>query len=53
MSSGYTHCPCRGCFEITVSGDVRDPDMCHACIQEGCATSSECLVFDDGEGDAA
>jgi hypothetical protein len=34
MSSGYTHCACRDCFEIVVSNDMAKPDYCDDCKDE-------------------
>ena len=34
--SGYTHCQCRDCFEITVSDDQTKPDFCDDCTKAGC-----------------
>lgn len=31
MSSGYTYCACRDCFEIVVSNDMARPDYCDEC----------------------
>ncbi len=42
MSSGYTNCKCRDCFEIAVSDDVEVPDFCHACEDAGCEEDAEC-----------
>ena len=36
MSSGYTHCPCRDCFEIVVSDNMDAPDYCDGCKKAGC-----------------
>lgn len=36
MSSGYTHCRCRDCFETVVSDDMSDPDYCDECKEAGC-----------------
>ena len=36
MGSGYTHCKCRDCFEITVSNDMGNPDFCTECEEAGC-----------------
>ena len=41
MSSGYTHCACHSCFEIVVSDNTADPDMCNPCIEAGCETGRE------------
>ena len=57
MSSGYTDCACRDCFDVTVSSDVSNPEMCHDCEDAGCAPDSECQRPDaygvDDEGDGA
>jgi len=36
MSSGYTHCRCRDCFEIVVSDDMDNPGYCDGCRKAGC-----------------
>lgn len=36
MTSGYTPCACRGCFDTTVSADVRKPELCDLCAEAGC-----------------
>lgn len=45
MKSGYTYCACRDCFEIVVSSDMGIPDLCEACLDEGCDP--------DGEGECS
>lgn len=37
MTTGYTHCPCRDCFNISI-----DDNMCHACVDAGCDGGGEC-----------
>lgn len=44
MTSGYTYCACRDCFEIAVSDDVNQPGMCEDCIEAGCEPDSECCA---------
>jgi hypothetical protein len=36
--SGYTHCACRDCFEITI-GD--DDALCRECEESGCEANAE------------
>jgi hypothetical protein len=36
VSSGYTHCGCRGCFDTTVSSDMARPELCDSCEESGC-----------------
>lgn len=36
MTSGYTQCKCRDCFEIVVSNDQAHPDFCDGCRKAGC-----------------
>ena len=31
MTSGYTHCSCRDCMELTISNDVLVPTLCEEC----------------------
>lgn len=38
--SGYTECACRDCFDVSISSDVRYPELCLLC-KPGC----------DAEGD--
>lgn len=44
MPSGYTHCSCPTCFEVTVSSDMAEPELCHDCIEAGCDGEGECQV---------
>lgn len=44
MNSGYTHCRCRDCFEIVVSDDMDDPDLCSECELACCDGDGECCV---------
>jgi hypothetical protein len=34
--SGYTHCACRDCPDVTVSSDMSKPELCEACAEAGC-----------------
>ncbi len=36
MTSGYTNCKCRDCFETAVSDDMAEPDFCNDCEDAGC-----------------
>lgn len=36
MTSGYTHCACRDCFEPVVSNDMANPDYCEDCTEHQC-----------------
>lgn len=36
MSSGYTHCACRDCFDTVVSSDDTKPELCSLCEEAGC-----------------
>lgn len=44
MESGYTHCACRDCFDIAISSDMRQPELCSDCEEAGCDETgcSEC-----------
>lgn len=42
VTSGYTECACRDCFEIAVSRNVNNPDFCHECEEAGCERDAEC-----------
>lgn len=37
MASGYTHCKCEDCFDITVSDDDTKPELCSLCEEAGCS----------------
>jgi hypothetical protein len=43
MTSGYTDCKCRDCFETAIS-DTDSPDFCWECEEAGCEEDSECSV---------
>lgn len=36
VTSGYTPCACRDCFDVAVSDDMADPDLCGDCEEAGC-----------------
>lgn len=36
MASGYTTCACRDCFDITVSADETQPELCNECADANC-----------------
>jgi len=41
--SGYTPCACRDCFDLSISDDVRKPELCSDCKAAGCeAGRGEC-----------
>lgn len=40
MGSGYTHCACGDCFDVTVSADMSEPELCAACDEAGCEPSA-------------
>ena len=42
MSSGYTDCACRDCFEIAISEDENEPAFCLECEEAGCEHDEEC-----------
>ena len=43
MSSGYTQCTCRDCFDDTVSSDTTNPELCSDCEDAGC--TPECEIW--------
>lgn len=46
-TSGYVHCACRDCFDITIADySALDAPMCHGCKDAGCSSfgDSECLT---------
>ena len=50
--SQYTHCACRGCFEIVVSSNDEDegPTLCDICEGAGCeAEDGECQAAKEDE----
>jgi hypothetical protein len=53
MSSGYTNCACRDCFEIAISSDESKPELCSDCEESGCSADgdSECQRSDAYECD--
>jgi hypothetical protein len=36
MTSGYTCCGCRDCFDVAISADMRIPDLCTDCAGYAC-----------------
>lgn len=34
--SGYTHCACRDCMDVTVSGNLARPELCELYQEAGC-----------------
>ena len=34
--SGYTHCACPNCFEVAVSSNMNEPELCSLCEEAGC-----------------
>ena len=44
LKSGYTSCKCPTCFEIAVSDDMSQPDLCLECEDAGCDGKHECRV---------
>jgi len=40
--SGYTHCGCRDCFEIAISGLDHGPALCADCESAGCSAAGDC-----------
>ena len=49
MSSGYTDCKCRDCFDTTVS-NTSDPDFCSECENAGCEEGDQQCSRDDAYG---
>lgn len=50
MTSGYTHCTCRDCFDITVSSDTAKPELCELCQEAGCTPHDGECQRDDAYG---
>lgn len=43
MMSGYCHCACRDCFEITIREDGETDKLCDDCEESRCeANNGEC-----------
>ena len=40
--SGYIHCACRDCMEITIGTIRKGGDFCDDCIEHGCEVDTEC-----------
>ncbi len=40
--SGYTDCACRDCFDVAVSDDMNNPDLCLLCAEAGCSRDGDC-----------
>lgn len=36
MASGYTHCACRDCFDVTASWDMSKATLCTECEEAEC-----------------
>ena len=43
MTSGYTHCGCRDCFDIAISSDMTKQELCLLC------EDADCRVWDGTE----
>lgn len=41
MGSGYTPCACRDCFDIAISSDMTQPELCWACKEADCDPAGE------------
>lgn len=39
--SGYSDCACRDCFDIAISDDIAQPDLCGDCEEAGCDAEGE------------
>ena len=51
VTSGYSNCACRDCFDVAVSDDVIHPDLCGDCEEAGCdAEGGEECQRDDAYG---
>lgn len=43
ITSGYTQCACRDCFDLSISDDVNHPELCLLCKDAGCTPNDgEC-----------
>lgn len=50
--SGYTPCACRDCFDIAISNDIRNHELCSECADAGCEPfDGECCRDDYGVND--
>jgi hypothetical protein len=54
MTSGYTDCACRDCFEIAISSDDKKPALCNLCQEAECSANGdeECSVPPEEDIDA-
>ncbi len=50
QGSGYTDCGCRDCFDVTVSADMRRPELCSDCEEAGCEVGEGECRRDDAYG---
>lgn len=47
MTSGYTPCACRDCFDVSISSEDTKPELCLLCKDAGCqASNGECQRAD-------
>lgn len=51
--SGYSPCACRDCFDVAVSNDIANPDLCGLCADAGCDEEGESACERDHEEEDA
>lgn len=51
-SSGYTHCACRDCMEVSISTHIHTPELCLLCKDAGCEPNNGECQRDDAYGTA-
>jgi hypothetical protein len=50
VSSGYTDCACRDCFDLAVSADTTKPELCLLCKDAGCTPNDGGCEREDAYG---
>ena len=49
--SGYTHCACRDCMDVSISNRIDTPELCLLCKDAGCEPDNgECQREDAYDG---
>lgn len=46
MTTGYCDCLCRDCFNVAVTDNHGNPQMCGPCQHAGCEENKECQRID-------
>jgi hypothetical protein len=48
--SGYTPCGCRDCMDVSISSDMKSPELCSACKEAECTVHNNLPGFMTGYG---